>query len=106
MPLPHDYSERVYAGVLGKIIGVYLGRPFESWSYERIMAELGEISYYVHGRQEASIKNRLLIVTDGSNPLTSNEKNQHLGEMVSLQYGDELNQDGTGTIDARPAAAA
>lgn len=38
--------------------------------------------------------------TDGSNPLTSNEKNQHLTEMVSLQYGDELNQDGTGTIDA------
>jgi hypothetical protein len=37
--------------------------------------------------------------TNGSNPLTSNEKNQHLGEMVSLQYGDELNQDGTGTID-------
>lgn len=23
------YRERVYAGVLGKIIGVYLGRPFE-----------------------------------------------------------------------------
>jgi len=28
--------------VLGKIIGVYLGRPFENWSHERIMAELGE----------------------------------------------------------------
>jgi hypothetical protein len=27
--LPTDYLERVYAGVLGKIIGVYLGRPFE-----------------------------------------------------------------------------
>ena len=24
-------SEPVYAGVLGKIIGVYLGRPFEGW---------------------------------------------------------------------------
>ena len=46
--LPVDYHERVYAGVLGKIIGVYLGRPFEGWSYERIMAELGEINYYVH----------------------------------------------------------
>jgi hypothetical protein len=23
-----EYEERVYAGVLGKIIGVYLGRPF------------------------------------------------------------------------------
>ena len=29
--LPADYEERVYAGVLGKIIGVYLGRPFEGW---------------------------------------------------------------------------
>ena len=29
MPIPSDYAERVYAGVLGKIIGVYLGRPFE-----------------------------------------------------------------------------
>jgi hypothetical protein len=36
MPTPHDYAERVYAGVLGKIIGVYLGRPFEGWPYEHI----------------------------------------------------------------------
>lgn len=50
MPLPPDYLERVYAGVLGKLIGVYLGRPFEGWTYDRIAAELGEISYYVHER--------------------------------------------------------
>ncbi len=50
MPLPDDYLERVYAGVLGKIIGVYLGRPFEGWSYERIMINLGEIWTYVHER--------------------------------------------------------
>src|SRR5436190_11046862 len=49
--LPADYAERVYAGVLGKMIGVYLGRPFEGWSYERIMAELGEVEYYVHERR-------------------------------------------------------
>jgi ADP-ribosylglycohydrolase len=48
MPLPHDYTERVYAGVLGKIIGVYLGRPFEGWTYERIMDQLGEITHYVN----------------------------------------------------------
>ncbi|MEM6891307.1 MAG: ADP-ribosylglycohydrolase family protein, partial [Pseudomonadota bacterium] len=48
--LPSDYLERVYAGVLGKLIGVYLGRPFEGWTYQRIMAELGEIKYYVHDR--------------------------------------------------------
>jgi hypothetical protein len=38
--------------------------------------------------------------TDGTNPLTNNELNQHLAELVSLQYGDELNQTTTGTIDA------
>src|SRR4051794_2655710 len=59
MTLPQDYIERTYAGVLGKIIGVYLGRPFEGWSYDRIMAELGEITYYVHERLGAP-----LIVTD------------------------------------------
>ncbi len=59
MTIPHDYVERVYAGVLGKLIGVYLGRPFEGWTYDRIMAELGEITYYVHERL-----GRPLIVTD------------------------------------------
>jgi ADP-ribosylglycohydrolase len=59
MPIPNDYAERVYAGVLGKIIGVYLGRPFEGWTYERIMAELGEIQYYVHERLRVP-----LVVTD------------------------------------------
>lgn len=59
MPVPRDYTERVYAGVLGKIIGVYLGRPFEGWTYERIMDELGEITDYVHERM-----GQPLIVTD------------------------------------------
>jgi ADP-ribosylglycohydrolase len=59
MSLPHDYTERVYAGVLGKIIGVYLGRPFEGWPYDHIMANLGEIWYYVHERLGVP-----LIVTD------------------------------------------
>src|SRR3954463_10279978 len=57
--LPADYAERVYAGVLGKLIGVYLGRPFEGWTYDKIMAELGEGNYYVHER-----RNVPLIVTD------------------------------------------
>ena len=50
MALPDDYLERVYAGILGKLIGVYLGRPFEGWTYERIMREIGPIEYYVHER--------------------------------------------------------
>ncbi len=59
MPLPPDYAERVYAGVLGKLIGVYLGRPIEGWPYDRIMAELGPISGYVHDRMGLP-----LVVTD------------------------------------------
>lgn len=58
-PLPADYVERVYAGVLGKIIGVYLGRPVENWSYERIEERFGEIRYYIHEQL-----GRRLIITD------------------------------------------
>ena len=50
MELDKKYEEQVYAGVLGKIIGVYLGRPFEGWTYERIMEELGPINYYVNDK--------------------------------------------------------
>jgi ADP-ribosylglycohydrolase len=57
--LPNDYLERVYAGVLGKLVGVYLGRPFEGWTYQRIMQELGPIEYYVHDRLGVP-----LVVTD------------------------------------------
>ncbi len=57
--LPTDYTERVYAGVLGKIVGVYLGRPVENWSYERIAERFGEIRYYVHEQL-----GRRLIITD------------------------------------------
>lgn len=64
MEFPPDYAERVYAGVLGKIIGVYLGRPFEGWTHEQIMANLGEINYYVNNRHDISLRNHQLVVTD------------------------------------------
>lgn len=54
-----DYLERVYAALTGKVVGVYLGRPFEGWSYERIQRELGDVEYYVHDRLGVP-----LIVTD------------------------------------------
>jgi ADP-ribosylglycohydrolase len=57
--LPPDYPERAYAAVLGKLIGVYLGRPFEGWTYQRIMRELGPIEGYVHERLACP-----LVVTD------------------------------------------
>ena len=59
MNLPVDYLERVYAGVLGKLIGVYLGRPIEGWTYEEITARFGEVSYYIHEALE-----KPLIVSD------------------------------------------
>ncbi|MDE0633053.1 MAG: ADP-ribosylglycohydrolase family protein [Caldilineaceae bacterium] len=59
MSIPSDYSERVYAGVLGKLIGVYLGRPFEGWTYEMLNDQFGEINYYVHEHLDVP-----LIVTD------------------------------------------
>ena len=42
------YREQIYAGVLGKIIGVYLGRPVEGWSYDKIRENFDEVKYYVH----------------------------------------------------------
>ena len=42
------YENNIYAGVLGKILGVYLGRPVEGWGYEKIRDTFGEIRYYVH----------------------------------------------------------
>ena len=64
MTFPSDYAERVYAGVLGKIIGVYLGRPFEGWMHEQILAQLGEINYYVNDRHDLPLWNHKLVVTD------------------------------------------
>ena len=54
-----EYVRRVYAGVLGKIIGVYLGRPFEGMRYRDVLKQLGPINYYVHEQRKHP-----LIVTD------------------------------------------
>ena len=48
-------EERIYAGVLGKILGVYHGRPVEGWSYERIMETFGEIDYFVNAKMKLPI---------------------------------------------------
>lgn len=54
-----EYKEKIYAGVLGKIIGVYLGIPVEGWEYEKIKETYGEIYTYVQPRN-----NQTLIVAD------------------------------------------
>ena len=49
------YREQIYAGVLGKIIGVYLGRPVEGWSYDKIRENFDEVKYYVHEKVGCSV---------------------------------------------------
>lgn len=46
MKIPQDYFERVYAGWLGKIIGIRLGAPIEGWDYEMIRNAYGELNGY------------------------------------------------------------
>src|SRR5690606_20309978 len=45
--LPPDYEQRIYAGWLGKCIGVRLGAPLENWTYEEIRANLGQVEGYL-----------------------------------------------------------
>lgn len=45
--LPKDYIQKVYAGWLGKIIGIRHGSNIESWSYEAIKEKYGEIDGYL-----------------------------------------------------------
>ena len=42
MKIPQDYLRRVYAGWLGKVIGIRLGAPIEGWSYEMIRNTFGD----------------------------------------------------------------
>lgn len=44
------FAEQTYAGIVGKLIGVYLGRAVEGWSYEAIHKTFGEIDYYVNDK--------------------------------------------------------
>ena len=47
--IPNDYLERVYAGFLGKNVGIRLGAPVEPaiWTYERIREIYGDVTGYV-----------------------------------------------------------
>jgi ADP-ribosylglycohydrolase len=46
--IPSDYIEKVYAGWLGKVIGVRHGGNIEGWTYDRIERTFGEITTYLH----------------------------------------------------------
>jgi len=47
MTLPNDYRERMYAGWLGKCIGVRFGGPVESWTAQDIANHLGEVADFL-----------------------------------------------------------
>ena len=52
MPTPNSrtatYDERTFAGIVGKAIGVYLGRPVEGWSYDAIQKRFDEVNFFIH----------------------------------------------------------
>lgn len=57
--MDNQYIQKIYAGILGKIIGVYLGRPIENWSYQQIKQRFGKIDRFVN--QDLNLP---LVVTD------------------------------------------
>ena len=46
MKIAENYMEKVYAGWLGKIIGIRLWAPIEGWTYQRIRDVFGEVWSY------------------------------------------------------------
>ena len=46
MQIPKNYFEKVYAGWLGKVVGIRLGAAVEGWSYQRIQKVFGELWDY------------------------------------------------------------
>ncbi len=83
-----QFENQIYAGVLGKILGVYLGRPVEGWSYNKIRETFDEIKYYVH--EEAGVP---LIVADDDISGTFGffraiEDNDYDRELPAEAFGD------------------
>ncbi|SCP97248.1 ADP-ribosylglycohydrolase family protein [Anaerobium acetethylicum] len=83
-----DYSEKIYAGVLGKILGVYLGRPVEGWTYEKIDSTFGEVYNFKNHKTGAP-----LIVPDDDISGTfvfyrALEDNGYDLELTARQIGD------------------
>lgn len=82
------FKNDIYAGVLGKLIGVYLGRPVEGWEYEDIRDTFGEINYYKNHKTGAP-----LIVPDDDISGTfaffrSLEDNRFSPDIKAWQIGD------------------
>ena len=83
------FKNDIYAGVLGKIIGVYLGRPVEGWTYEAIRDTFGEINYYKNHRTGAP-----LIVPHGAYRISPSEK-WHQGSQKRFHPAKRAEHGGT-----------
>ncbi|QUW23041.1 ADP-ribosylglycohydrolase family protein [Sporosarcina sp. Marseille-Q4063] len=82
------YQNQIYAGVLGKLIGVYLGRPIEGWTYEAIRDSFYDVNYFVHNKVKVP-----LIVPDDDISGTfvffrSLEDNNFSVDLTAAQIGD------------------
>jgi hypothetical protein len=47
-----EYLQKVYAGILGKVIGVRHGADIEGWTYDEILYKYGEVSSYIRNYQK------------------------------------------------------
>ncbi len=56
----NNYEKQVYAGLLGKVIGVYFGRPVEGWKKTAIQEKFGKLLDHYCAEEQ----NVPLIVTD------------------------------------------
>ncbi|REK77728.1 ADP-ribosylglycohydrolase family protein [Paenibacillus paeoniae] len=83
-----SYKNQIYAGVLGKMIGVYLGRPIEGWTYEAIRDSFQDVNYFVNRKVGVP-----LIVPDDDISGTfvffrALEDNQYEADLSAAQIGD------------------
>ena len=81
-------AEKTYAGVLGKIIGVFYGRPIEGWPYEKIRKTFDVVDHYVY--KEAGTP---LIVADDDVAgtftfLNAVEDTDHIRELTAEDFGE------------------
>ena len=85
MKIPQDYLERVYAGWLGKVIGIRLGAPIEGWTYEMIQNAFGQLDGY-----PASYKN-FAADDDSNGPLFFIRALEDCGDISRFEAADVAN---------------
>jgi ADP-ribosylglycohydrolase len=87
MKNPDNYLERVYAGWLGKCIGVRFGAPLENWTYEEIRDNLGELKGYV-----AEDRNKLFKPDDDTSVpmILLRAVEDNMGNLTAESIGDTL----------------